>query len=297
MDDQDASKTPHLVDEDRSELIGLRRFLRQGSSHLTRRIQGRAGALRERLTNGLIDLALNRDQIESIQEALVMISSWTMNRGFESDPNAELLFRFTDWLEKRHGRATVTSILLNTSLLRDATLIHALSEATRYLHPFGAEPPDDRWDRHMLESFKDRAGDRLLDLLISLASLEIENPPHDGSRLEKIAYFQADSIPIEFHRLAAMTTGEGLLQHSKPEGMLLRLLNRVRPIGESSALIPHIPGFNDAHLSFLVLSTTLFLQSYLVRNLIEALPELAAELGRAAREPQADASEIIDLKE
>lgn len=299
MDDQDASKTPLERTKDRPSTLGLRRFLRRRRDGLQEALLASVSTLERHVQTQIQELLSSREHLESLQDGLVKISSWTMTRSFEADRNAELLFRFADWIEKRQGRPKVMAMILATPLLRDPAFLEAITQSARHLQAF-LLPDEERsqlWDADTLSAFKDRAGDRFLDLLVNLASLEATPPPPAASRQARLAYFKAAPIPEEFKVLAEMTQGIGLVQDSKSAGVINRVKRRLGLEDQSSqALTAYIPGANDPHLRFLVFSTTLFLQTYLLRNLVEALPTLAEELGQSLSPSSgAHKDDIIDL--
>lgn len=238
--------------------------------------------LKGRVRGELIGVLSSRRRVETLQSSLATVANWSIQRGFDADPNAELLFEFVDWLEDRHGRRRVSTILLRSPMLRDPEFLDALAHLSEAFQPGATVSDDRRLSQRRLEAFKRRAGDRLLEVLVELAALETDSPPPSGSAQKRICYFEDAPLPPRFEPLAVMTRGERLAERQMPHRKLQQLKgiwNRLRPTQSSnSALAKYIPGLDDEQLHFLVFSTTFFLHSYLVRNLIEALPDYADEL-------------------
>ena len=297
MDDQDASDSPTPGDSDRPTAIArVRQIAHRGRRKVAHSLRSRLESVGEKVSAQLVDLMASPRQVEALQKSLVRITGWTLRRGFQADPNAELLFEFIEWLEKRHSREKITTILLHSQWLRDPAFVDALVHLSRLLSPFETDI-EEQWSESRLEAFKTRAGRRLLELLVDLAALEQDVAPSPSSTVtEQIAFFRSPPIPDHFHRLADMTQGRHLLtrtrtsERRKLAKKVARRLGVLRP--NDSNLIPFIPGIGDETLHFLVFSTTFFLQSYLVRNLVEALPELADEFSENLKEQDDD---IIDL--
>jgi hypothetical protein len=142
--------------------------------------------------------------------------------------------------------------------------------------------------RRMHEMRDDAASD-LLDLLCGLAALEKGEEPPTDSVAARVAFYEEADLPEEFRDLAAMAAGipgafETASEPSRPS-MLQRLRGRGRDDASEQdsterGLARFIPSFEDPHLRFLTLSYLFFLQSYMTRNLVEALPELLDQAQR-----------------
>ncbi len=283
------------ADGDRSAIARVRRFARRGGGRLRQALRSRVDDAAALLQEQVLDFLSSPEQVKALQITLANIADWTLRRGFRFDPNAELLFDFVNWLEQRHGRRRLTQLLFRSPIFRDPLLLEALAHLSELLTPFST--PDDsrpRWDAERLEQFKTRTGDRLLGLLVELAALEADEPLRSESRDDRLAYFESAPIPPRFTRLAAMTQGRLLMTRETPSGSgrgIRKIIDRLRPSSSTpSDLVRFIPGAGDETLHFLVFSTTFFLQSYLLRNLIEALPDIAAEV-----QDEFDGDEIIDI--
>lgn len=291
MDDDDRDNQPPAAS---TAIARVRHLARRGGRRLRGALRERVDEVTDRLRQRVVRLLGSPQQVRSLQKVLANMANWTLRRGFRADPNAELLFEFVDWLDDRHDRRRITSILLHSPLLRDPALIDALAHLSDIVTPWETPASDSHWDVSRLERFKRRTGDRLLSVLVELAALEHDTDPPAGNVDERIAYFEQAPIPERFGRLAAMTQGRLLMTRRLPSRRLQTakgLVDRLRPHrAERSAMVPFLPGTGDERLQFLVLSTTFFIQSYLLRNLIEALPEIAAELHE-----KLELDETIDL--
>ncbi len=293
MNEQDLPEDfiPSSQDRDHGDDVGsVRQLARRGKKELRRILRIGIQELNDQLLEQALDLLSSPEHVEALQHSLANIAGWTLRRGFKSDPNAELLFEFVDWLEQRHPRQTITAIILRSPMLRDTAFLDALAHLSQSINPFDASTTTSKWSVENLARFKVRAGNRLLDLLVELAALECDAPPPDGPPKDKIDYFEQSPIPVRFLRLAGMTRGHQLLTPQSPSRrrrLLKSITDRLRPWRSSdSAIAKFVPGLGDETLHFLVFSTTFFLQSYLLRNLIEALPDIAADLRLQLRDDQ-----------
>lgn len=298
MDEFD--NTPQLPGDDSAldNPISLMRSLaRRGRRRIKGAVRRQIEQLGQRVTEELTQLLSSPRQVERIQSVLVNLANWSMQKGFRSDPNAELLFEFVDWLEDRHPRQKVTAILMRSPVLLDPEFLEALAHLARAANPWVDDPADEpRWDQQRLRTFKKRAGNRLLGLLVELAALEHEQPPPSSEGAEqKIEYFESAPIPVRFQRLGAMTQGDKLMQRRSspsPPKLIQKLTRRLPGANRrDNELRRWIPGLGDDTLYFLVFSTGFFFQSYLLRNMIEAFPQLADELSRQVRD-----GEMIDVE-
>ncbi len=298
-DRDDSNNLPTSIGLPRRAVGRLGRIALGGGRRIKDALRSRAGDFEDLLREQLLDLLSTPERVETLQRSLATIGGWAMRRGFHADPNAELLFHFVDWLEERHGRQKISAIVFRSSLVRDPAFVEAIAHLATALGPASLRDEGPGWDLDRIEGFKDRAGDRLLDFLVQLAALEADEPPPQGSTLARIDYFESVPIPKRFQRLARMTRGDDLLekQHtpSRRQKLLEGITDRLRPDSEddsSAALARFIPGVGDETLHFLVFSTTFFLQSYLLRGIVDALPDLASEVTEQAR-----ADEMIDIND
>lgn len=301
MSDDDSNHSKRLPAPVRlpGRAIGrVRRIAKRGRGRLAEAIRSRADDAREVLRKKLLEFLSSPEQVESLQRALARIGGWSMKRGFDADPNAELLFSFVDWLEQRHGRPAIASILFDSSLVRDPSFVEAIAHLGRALSPAPVHSDDDIWDAERVERFKDRAGQRLLELLVQLAALERQQSPPQTTE-DRIVYFESAPIPDRFKRLATMTQGRDLIDRPRPRRRIewakkaKKLVDRLRSDpSEPTEMRRFVPGVGDETLHFLVFSTGFFLQSYILRGMVEALPSVAADIAE-----QAGDDEMIDIDE
>lgn len=237
-----------------------------------------------------------------LQEQLAKVAGWSIELGFRLDPAAKDLFDFVLWIEESRGREEVQDIVMAENLMADGQLLEFLIRYATMLKPIVPIPgaPDGDAPAYTLEEverFKTEAGRRLLRLLVRLAALtdpSTTNPPLDD--VEAMAdYFEDAPIPERFKDLASRALGTYEEPTSEPRSTAApsRIRKRIdklkamtRSITEESStgLARYVPGLNDPTLKFIVFSYTFFLQTFMVRALIENFPDLMA----AARESNRD---------
>lgn len=252
-----------------------------GAKKVGARVQKASQKLARRVAHEM----MQPEQIATIQGALARFAQWGMERGFALDPNAALFFEFLDWLDNRNGREVVMSRLMLSPMFQDPAFLEAIAQAAALLSPFAPPQATERWGTDEVERLKDRAGQRLLELLVSLVELDTEHPAADtGSLIARTAYIANAEIPERFKALALMATGERL--EPPASSATTRATSTLRGLSErlgasserQQGLTRFVPGVGDPHLHFLVYSTTFVMQSYLLRHLVESLPEMAARL-------------------
>ncbi len=268
--------------------------------HLSKALQSGANTLVEQLTNPKNAVFL--------QDQLVKVAQLGFTFGFKIDPNAEKLYNFVQWIEERHGREPVMALVLSQNLLADGRMVQLLTSYATFLSSPAAlsgKAPD--WKMDEIEQFKEQAGNTLLTMLCELAALEHDQPLTDGTTAQKIAFFESAPIPEEFHILAAMAAGKRpdaiIMPGQKPKldsantdrssrfnRLTQSILDRTQKIlGENpstdnaadnkpTGLARFIPGLNDPTFHFIVFSSTFFLETFMLRNLIENLPEILGGL-------------------
>ncbi|TXD31869.1 hypothetical protein FRC96_19755 [Lujinxingia vulgaris] len=252
-----------------------------GARKMGARVQKAGQKIAKRLAHEMIQ----PEQITAIQGALARFAQWGMERGFALDPNAALFFEFLDWLDAEYGREAVMTRLMLSPMFQDPAFLEAITRAAALLSPLAPPQASETWGADEIERLKDRAGQRLLELLVSLTELATDSPaPASGSVAARQDYIAAAPIPEHFRALATMATGEGLnpakpATSSRATSALREISQRLDRSGSSQhGLTRFVPGLGDAHLHFLVFSTTFVMQSYLLRHLVESLPEMAARL-------------------
>lgn len=287
MDQKDASSGPGELEKKSPRPLDLAlRIAGRGRREITGLLRTTAEVATDRLRQGLTSLLSDPDAVESMQMALATMASWTIKQGFRADPNAELLFEFVSWLEERHGRARISMILVTSDFLQDSSFLEGLAQLSRLVSPLPLPQQDASWSPEEISRFKDQGGRRLLALLVKLVALEHPEPPPPGPEEAHLRYFQAAPIPERFHRLGPMSQGLHLTPRRPTASRVTRAVtSRLRPDAPGTDLIPYSPPRQDSLLHFLVFSTTFFLQSYLLRSLVEALPSIADELVSSLDDP------------
>lgn len=199
-----------------------------------------------------------------LQAGLARIAQLGMDAGFSSDADAEMLYEFASWLEERHGRQTVLTLVVVHAAAIEADLLRSLEAAL-----VGLQSPVGSSERvaaaRRLHDVRDVVAGDMLDLLCSLGALESDQAPGD----DRVSYFASLDLPDRFSDLAAKTAGIGFESGDVTES-------------QEAGLMRFVPSF-DPHLRFLTVSHLFFLHSYVARNLIELLPEL---LAGAKHEPE-----------
>ncbi len=255
-----------------------------------------APAVEEAARKMLLKLA-EPENAQKLQEALAGVAGFAMRSGFQSDHKARLLFDFVDELEKRHSREEVMQIVVQHAIVYEQDLLVTLLDSVQRgstLNSMSAE---------RFEAFRERASTKLLALLCSLVSLESdERAP--SARAAQIAFFEEATPEERFRPLARMAAGEPDAFESledKPErdakkraGWLRRALDRVSS-EETTALAKLMPSLADPATRFLTTSYLFFMQSYLVRAMIEELPEILAMVRDLERDMDAESPDVIDL--
>lgn len=284
MDDQDASRSlpGDKKSSSRSVLTPLKRAAQLSGRRLATVLGPPLEAGLRRMQHEFGQLLIDPKALKAVQKNLARFANLTFRLGFRADPNAALLFRFADWIEDRHGRQAVLHILLRSPLIQDPTFIDAIAYLSEIILPW-SDQEQPSLSQSQLDNFKERASLKLLLLLAELAALEHKAPAPKNEIGPLIAYFEAAPIPAEFQPLAKMATGEELKTREDPTPIrwskdLSKRLGISPKEEQNRSLRRFIPGLGDETLEFLVLSTTFFIHTYLLRHLVESLPDLAQEI-------------------
>ncbi|MBA2661818.1 MAG: hypothetical protein H0U74_05950 [Bradymonadaceae bacterium] len=241
-----------------------------------------------------------------LQEQLARLAQLGFEFGFRLDPNAAKLYGFVNWIEARHGRQPVMALVLSQNLLTDGRLLHLLfGYATFLSSPGRLAGQSPGWESAEIEDFKREAGRTLLTLLAELAALETGQPTPSESTERMVAFFEAAPIPEEFKALAGMAAGTrpddivmpGQARQRDAKGLSSRLRKLRASITENtrSGLARYVPGVNDPTFHFIVFSYTFFLETFLLRNLIENLPQMLEGLGPLADQLRDGFDEPIEM--
>lgn len=291
---------------------GSQRVEDAGSALVTRLRRGLATTVApgvERAARAAVLKLAEPENARRLQDTLAGVAQFAMRSGFRADPNARLLFDFVDELEQAHGRPAVLEVVVAHAVTYEADLMAMLVEAVQEGRPAGVDGVD-------FAGMRDRAGTKLLTLLCSLASLEAdEAPPLSQAAPDKVAYFEAAPIDERFKPLARMACGDkSALRRSQPRqddsvdkpGLLRRALARFGGDGgedgggedeppKTRALARLMPSLADPAMRFLTTSYLFFVQSYLLRAMIEELPEMLGAIAEIDRRAQADDPQVVDV--
>ena len=274
-----------------------RRVLRGVGAGLRRVRDSRLGGAVEGLVrsraDALADWLREPEHVHALQGALARVAQFGMERGFDRDPDARLLFEFADWIEVEHGRLAVISALLDDSPLLDGSLLGLLEAA---LQPWAREPAEMR--RRL-----DAAQASLMRLLARLASLETgEAVPPPADREVHAAAFRDQLIPERFHPLADKALG-------RPGSFAATTDTTDTDAGEAvggsaapKGLQRFIPSMQDPATRFVAQSYVFFLQTYLTRAMLESFPEVMSAIDALEASAKADEEDdggelpgVIDL--
>ncbi|MFW6053560.1 MAG: hypothetical protein ACOC9J_01990, partial [Persicimonas sp.] len=176
-----------------------------------------------------------------------------------------------------------------------------------------------------LEQLRERSSERLLTLLCSLVALERDQAP-PADQQAQILYFEQAPIDERFKPLARMAAGDESAfasreaqadddaepeeRSSRLKGLVRRLTGQAksdlaqsnsdekktdRTYSKTSALARFVPSLNDPVTRFLTMSYLFFLQSYLLRAMIEGLPEALEMAAQLERDQRADDEDVVEI--
>lgn len=230
----------------------------------------------ERLVLSLTD----PENAQRLQSGLAQVAQLAMQMGFAADPHSARLYELVAWLETEHGRMPVLQRVAAHVAATEATLLGAFGALVGDLGAAsGPGAMEDAAQR--MHAMRDDAASDLLDLLCALASLVTGEEPPRGSAEDRVLFYEQAGLPEAFRPLAAMALGApGAFESpaKREETSWRRRLPGARrdkpPQQTGTGLARFVPSLDDPHLRFLTLSHLFFLQAYLTRNLVEALPEL-----------------------
>lgn len=250
-----------------------------------------APAVEKRIRDLVLKLA-EPENAERLQETLASIAQFGMDRGFDQDPDARLLFEFVDWLEQRHSRAVVMEVVVKHGALMEHTLIQHLQEMLERRRAGLPPQQDDGW-----RELRDEGQARLLELLTLLVTLETEEPA-PATQQAQVDYIEDADIPDRFKELAHKTVGAEGAFDARPRE---RERDEQQSTPRKSALQRFAPSMDDPHTRFLTTSHLFFVQSYLVRAMVESLPSMLSEIAefeKATRSHEERFSDdVVDISE
>jgi hypothetical protein len=252
-----------------------------------------APAVEQRIRDVVLKLA-EPENAERLQGTLASIAQFGMDRGFEQDPDARLLFEFVDWLEQRHSRALVMEVVVKHGALMEHTLIQHLQQM---LERRRAGLPPERGEGW--QKLRDEGQERLLELLALLVTLETEEPA-PSTQQAQVEFIEQSDIPERFKILAHKTVGA--------DGAFDKQTNRSEDASgdersdqpSKTALQRFAPSMDDPHTRFLTTSHLFFVQSYLVRAMVESLPSMLSEIAefeKATRSQEQRQDDVVDISD
>ncbi len=292
-------------DDTSGVIIALERAVRAGGeqarsrlvSRVRRTVEGVERALApavERGTRALFETLTKPENARKLQQSLASVAQFAMSSGFRADPRARLLFDFVDDLEQRHGRPRVLQVVVEHAVVYENDMLDMLIAAIQ--GGDGLDAP------HDVSHMKEHAGDDLLALLCSLAALERDDEP-PSTRQARLEYFDHAPIDARFKPLARMAVGEAsAFEADEPAedavkagpGRLRRALRKLTT-QPTRSLTRHVPSLADPATRFVTTSYLFFVQSYLVRAMIEELPDVLEALGELERSTGDDSADVLDL--
>lgn len=227
-----------------------------------------------------------------LQRSLAGLAQWTMRAGFRVDADARLLFEFVDAQEEEHSREVVLEIVTHHAATYERDLLRALLHGSG-----GADAPRDLWSAGMWAADSKmglnpesaaQLSQQMLELLCTLAALDDPAPPPTDAR-DRLAYFENAPIPARFKILGRMASGDpaAFQPADAPDK-----ISSATPRGGLPARI--FASLNDPAVRFATTGYLLFLHSYLLRAMIEALPALLETVAEAERQSAARAPDILD---
>jgi hypothetical protein len=273
--------------------------------HLKERVDQKLAPILEQKARALL-LELSEPQnARRLQSALAGLAQMAIKSGFRQDPQARLLFELADELEERHSRETVLRTVLEHAIAYEHELLAIVVDAVRA--PDAAEG----FDAADYASTRKRAGDKVLALLCALASLERDVPPPQlGAHPTQVYvdYFESAPLDSRFKPLARMAAGHSDAfeqpkaaqdEPSNEAGLVRRLIGRVSggqsAEAKSSALSRLVPSLADPATRFVTVSYLFFVQSYLVRALVEDLPQMLEAVRELEIEQQRSDTDVVDI--
>lgn len=218
----------------------------------------------------------------ALQRTLGGLASWAAKTGFQLDPDARLLFEFIDETEARHSRESVLNIVLRHAVIHEPELLQSLLKELGHsvIEPAAAE-----------DSSHGTLGEGLLELLCELAALgSTRGVP--SSRDAQLDYFQAAAIDPRFKPLGPMAAGlAGAFQNTKST----KNSREPRSAAKTSLPARFIPSLDDPAARFRTTGQLLALHTYLLRAMLEALPDTLQMIAELERQARAQSPDILDL--
>lgn len=281
-------------DRDAGAPRGLRKRIVSG---VGRRLKQAASRLPiDRSLDAVVDMLSDPRTVATVQGWMTTLGSAGLEAAFQQEPAARLMFDFAQWCEGRIGRGHVMAVLMQDALAPTGALgqltrtwgaaVGAGQDGRNPLEVLLTRPPTEL----LLEAL-DGAQRGMLTTLCALACAASDRPaPPPDAPLDVLAdTFQACDIPDVYKPLADFALGRRADLERRPEA---------RPegapedtLGEDADEVGGLPTLRrGAELRFVLIAYLVFVETYLVRNLVDALPTLMGRVRQErdrAREDQA----------
>lgn len=240
--------------------------LEQALAPVRRRIEGLAARLPARELSARALRALSDPRaVEALRLGLVQLGNAGMSLGFAAEPDARRLFEFAQWCEERAGRGAVMALVLEDATTPRGGFYQLYgplvgSNLGQGLDPWAAlssQLPSDRLSEALEAA---QVGVARLLCAMAAAALDEPPPPDDENLAALVARFDGLEIPARFSDLVAKVEGLAPCPPA-PASAGAALVARARLTGGLS------PGGR-----FVLGPYLLFLQSYLARSVVDALP-------------------------
>lgn len=269
---------------------GVRRALRRGPvlegqadprRSLLRRAASKARTLASQLpVQASLDKALllisDPRVTQALQQSLGTMGNLSMEAAFASDPHVELLFSYASWCDERAGRGQIMGLLMQDALSPQggfANLYRPLMDLGAVKDPMAALSAMHPTEK-LLETLGQARRGALRTLCLMGAAATDQPPPQDHLDSPALAAY-LEALPLDeghralpdllMGRLGAKASAQAQPVEAPTEAPRSFLPARTLPPG----------------LRFVISSYLMFLQLYLTRNMVDALPTM---MGRVREE-------------
>jgi hypothetical protein len=270
---------------------GVRRVLRRGpvlegqedkpKRSLLRRAASRARGLASHIpVQASLDKALllisDPRITQALQQSLGAMGNLSLEAAFERDPHVQLLFSYASWCDQRAGRGQIMGLVMQDALSPQggfANLYRPLMELGAIKDPMAALSAMHP-SQKLIETLEQARRGALRTLCLMGAAATQAAPPDDHLDSQDLADWLA-ALPLdpEFAALPDLLMG----RHASPQPEAAP--QSAEPSQPPLSFLPARtlpPG-----LRFVISSYLMFLQLYLTRNMVDALPTM---MGRVREE-------------
>jgi hypothetical protein len=270
-----------------------RRLLRRAADQVTRRADPQAALDRA------LHLISDPRVASALQQSLSALGNRGMEAAFTQQPHARLLFDFAEWCDQRASRGAVMGALMRDTLSPEGAFYHlyqplmALGAVKDPLAALAAQPPEAR----LLEALHEaqRGALRTLCALAALALPDAPASPHDADAEALAAHFAALPLPPRFLVLGELALGRGADQGEDASAPTPSQAPSPAPTGALARAQRWLPARAlPPGLRFVIGPWLWFLQLYLTRNMVDALPEMMGRVRDELAQEQARADHEAD---